>query len=113
MESTKWNWKILAQTLVLLVLMAGPVLAVDMGDISSSDRQAFNEILQPVMKIYNLIKYTATVVACIMGVFAGVTYITSGSDPRKRETAKQMAMYILIGLAIIWAAPLIVNFVID
>jgi len=98
---------------ILLFMLVSPVLgAVDMGSISSSDRDTFNEILEPVMKIYNLIKYTATVIACIMGVFAGATYITSGSDPRKRETAKQMIMYILIGLVIIWAAPLIVNFVV-
>ena len=98
--------------LLLLLLMISPVLAVDMGTISSQDRATFNEILKPVMKIYNLVKYTATIIASIMGVFAGVTYITSGSDPRKRETAKQMIMYILIGLSIIWAAPLIVNFVV-
>jgi len=107
MTNTKLIW------VLIFLLMITPVLAIDMGSISSSDKQAFDEILEPVMKIYNLIKYTATIIACIMGIFAGITYMTSGSDPRKRDTAKQMAMYVLIGLAIIWAAPLIVNFVIE
>ena len=107
MANTKLIW------VLIFLLMITPVLAIDMGSISSSDKQAFDEILEPVMKIYNLIKYTATIIACIMGIFAGITYMTSGSDPRKRDTAKQMAMYVLIGLAIIWAAPLIVNFVIE
>jgi len=100
-------------TYILILLLVLPLtLAVDMGSISSSDRATFNEILQPIMKIYNLVKYTATVIACVMMVFAGITYITGGSDPRRRETAKQMVMYVLIGLAIIWGAPLIVSFVV-
>ena len=67
--------------LVLILLLILPItLAADMGDISSSDRAAFNEILQPVMKIYNLVNYTATVIASIMGIFAGITYMTSGID---------------------------------
>ena len=97
--------KYLAFVILLLILMPS-VLAI-----SSSDQATFNEILQPVMKIYDLVKYAATTIACIMGVFAGITYITSGSDPRKRENAKQMVTYIVIGLAIIWAAPLMVNFI--
>ena len=101
--------KILPVIFVLLYLIP-MALAVDFDDISSSDKATFNEILEPVMKIYNLVKYTSTVIACIMGVFAGIAYITSGSEPKKRDNAKQMITYILIGLAIIWAAPLIVNF---
>ena len=101
--------KILPFIFVLLFLVP-LVFALEFDDISSSDKQTFNEILEPVMKIYNLVKYTSTVIACIMGVFAGITYITSGSEPKKRDSAKQMITYILIGLAIIWAAPLIVNF---
>ena len=101
-----------ALIILTLLLVLPLVLAVDMGSISSSDRATFNEILEPVMKIYNLVKYSATIIASIMGIFAGITYMTSGSDPKKRDTAKQMAMYVLIGLAIIWATPLIISFVI-
>lgn len=103
--------KILPFVFILLFLI--PIaLAVDMEEISEDDKETFNEILKPVMKIYNLVKYTVTVIACIMGVIAGSNYITSGGDPKRREGAKHMVMYIFIGLAIIWAAPMVVNFII-
>ena len=87
-------------------------MAVDFNQtISATDQATFDQILAPIMKIYNLAKYAATVVAVIVLLFAGITFITSGDDPSKREKAKNMAMYVLIGLAIIWAAPLIVKFI--
>lgn len=89
------------------------VSAIDFDDdISSSDRAKFDEILEPVMKIYNLIKYIASAIAVIVLLIAGVTYIVSGSDPGKREKAKNMAMYVIVGLVVIWAAPLVVNFIV-
>jgi len=101
--------------LVLMAsLMATPfVLALDFDqDISSEDQQTFDEILEPVMKIYNLVKYSATVLAVVVMLFAGVTYMTAGGDPGKREKAKNMAMYVIIGLIVIWGAPLIVSFIV-
>lgn len=89
------------------------ILAVDFNqDISNKDKETFDEILEPVMKIYNLIKYSATVIAILVLLFAGVNYMISGSDPKKREMAKNMVMYVIIGLLVIWAAPLIVNFIV-
>ena len=89
------------------------VAAVDFNQtISEQDKQSFDQILSPVLKIYNLVKYSATVLAVMVLLFAGITYITSGSDPKKRETAKSMGMYVVIGLVVIWAAPLIVNFIV-
>ncbi|MFA7707992.1 MAG: pilin [Candidatus Pacearchaeota archaeon] len=89
------------------------VSAVDFNqDISDSDKQTFDQILEPVMKIYNLVKYAATVLAVVVLLFSGITYMTAGSNPGKREQAKNMAMYVIIGLIIIWAAPLIVNFIV-
>lgn len=100
--------------LILLVLFSVPaVLAVDFdGEISQEDQQTFDHILEPVMKIYNFAKYTASVLAVVFLVFAGVTFITSGSDQAKREQAKSMGTYIIIGLIVIWVAPLIVNFLV-
>lgn len=87
------------------------VLAVDFDEeISAEDQATFDGILQPVMKIYNFIKYAATVLAVLFLIFAGVTFITSGGDQAKREQAKAMATYIVVGLIVIWIAPLIVGF---
>jgi len=89
------------------------VLALDFNQtISSQDKATFDQILSPVMKVYNLVKYVATALAVVVLLFAGITYIISGDDPGKREKAKNMAMYVIIGLIVIWAAPLVVNFIV-
>ena len=89
------------------------VKAVDLNTtISDTEKQQFNEILTPVMKIYNFVKYTASVIAVIALLFAGITYMFSGNDIKKRDTAKGMATYVIIGLVVIWAAPFVVNLLI-
>ncbi len=105
----KWLALVFAMLLVALPV----VVAVDFdADLSDEDKATFDEILEPVMKIYNFVKYAATVLAVIVLLFAGVSYMTAGSDPRKREQAKSMAMYVIIGLIVIWAAPMVVNFIV-
>lgn len=100
--------------LLLVMLLAQPlVLAADFDEtISEEDKQTFDQILEPVMKIYNFIKYAATVLAVIFIVFAGVTFIMSGNDQAKREQSKSMMTYVVIGLIVIWIAPLIVNYLV-
>ncbi len=97
----------------LFLLLAQLVSAqVIEGEISEEDQAVFDQILEPVIKIYNLVKYIATVIAALVLLLAGINYITSGSEPKKRESAKSMAMYVLIGLVIIWAAPLVVQYIV-
>ncbi len=94
--------------------MPTTVLAVDFNEeISDEDQATFDSILEPVMKIYNFVKYAATVLAVVFLLFAGVTFIMSGSDQAKREQAKMMATYIVIGLIIIWIAPLVVSYLVQ
>ena len=88
-------------------------LAIDFNqDISAQDKATFDQMLNPILKIYNFAKYTATVFAVVILLFAGITFITSAGDPAKKEKAKSMAMYVIVGLVVIWAAPLIVNFIV-
>ncbi|MBT3451372.1 hypothetical protein HN448_05375, partial [archaeon] len=47
----------------------------------------------------------------MMLVFAGVLFTTAGGDNSQKEKAKQMAAGVVIGLIIIWVAPLVVEFV--
>lgn len=98
----------------ILTLIAAPIVmaAFDGGTPSADDIATFDEILEPVMKIYNLVKYSATVIAVVVLLFAGINYVTSGSNPAKREQSKNMTMYVVIGLIVIWAAPLLVNFIV-
>ena len=80
-------------------------------DISEEDKEKYDQVLEPITKIYNFVKYAATVIASLFLVFAGVTFITAGSDMNKRESAKTMATYVLVGLIVIWAAPYVVSIV--
>jgi|SRR3989344_7954713 len=105
--------KILVALLFLVLAISSVLAAVDFNKpISDQDKATFDQMLTPVMKIYNLIKYVATAIAGLVFLFAGITYMLSGSNPKKRENAKGMAMYVIIGLIVIWAAPLIVQFII-
>lgn len=103
----KWQFYMLIFVLAVIPI----VYAIDLNQqISAEDQATFDQMLQPVMKIYNFVKYIASVLAALCLLFAGITYMISGDDPKKRDQAKNMATYVVIGLVIIWAAPLIVNF---
>jgi len=106
-------WAIFGLSFFLAMLAMQVVVAVDFNQgISSQDQATFDQILNPVMKIYNLIKYSATAIAVIVLLFAGVSYMLSGDNPAKREQAKSMITYVVIGLIVIWVAPLLVNFIV-
>ena len=79
--------------------------------IRAADQSDFEEILRPLRTIYDMVKYTATVIAGLVLLFAGITYIMSGSEPGKREKAKNMVTYVIIGLIVIWATPFVVDLV--
>ncbi|MGV8142260.1 MAG: pilin [Candidatus Pacearchaeota archaeon] len=105
--------KITALMIIGYMLVLQVVSAQFNGTITPQEQQTFDTILEPILRIYNLIKYAATFIAVIMLVLAGVNYIAGGSDPQKRESAKGTIMYVFIGLAIIWAAPWFVQFIVN
>ena len=99
--------------LMLLLLAVPMVYAVDFNEeISDDDQNTFDAILEPVMKIYNFVKYSASVLAVLFLMFAGISFIIGGKDVKKREDSKMMATYVVIGLAVIWIAPYIVEFMV-
>src|SRR3989338_7969787 len=95
----------------ILVLLFLPFVFAENADLNPpldpADKAKFDTILSPVMKIYNFVKYISSIVAAIALLWAGITYMMSGGDPKKRENAKNIATYVVIGLVIIWAAPMI------
>ena len=117
-KNTNWKWaSVLSYFLILILplLQSASVVhaAADLNTtISADDKAKFDQVLTPVTKIYNFIKYAASLVAAIALLFAGISYMFSGDDIKKRETSKHMAAYTLIGLAVIWAAPFVVNMLI-
>ena len=99
----------LLKVLPLAIFML--LVLTQIGMVAAADESDFEQILMPLTTIYNLVKYAATVIAGLVMLFAGVTYISSGSDPGKREKAKNMVMYVIIGLIVIWAAPFVVDLI--
>lgn len=100
--------------LLLLAIMAMPLVlgAIDFDqDLTPQEEQQFDQILLPVMKVYNFIKYAATVAGVLMLVFAGITFITAGGEQTKKERAKNMGVGVIIGLIVIWIAPLVVKYI--
>ena len=94
--------------LSIIPLVLGESAPLD-TELSDGDKAKFDQILEPVMKIYNFIKYIASVIAGIFLLFAGISYMGSGSDPKKRDQAKNIVSYVLIGLILIWVTPLVVD----
>lgn len=96
---------------LLLLMLTSSVFAVDFDqELSEEDKETFDGILEPIMKVYNFVKYTATVLAVLFLLFAGVSFIVNGKDQAKREQSKTMMLYVILGLIVIWIAPLVVQF---
>ncbi|MBD3268549.1 hypothetical protein GF373_17915 [bacterium] len=76
---------------------------------SNIDTSGFDNVLEPVWKVYGLIKYVATAIAAIVLVIAGISFMTSGTDIGKRDKAKNMIAFVVVGLGVIWVAPYIVQ----
>ena len=68
------------------------------------------DITAPVTRIYDLIKGIISVVGIIALTIAGAMYMFSGSNIQNRENAKSMVSYAIIGLVLVWVAPLVVGY---
>ncbi len=79
------------------------------AELTPEEEQQFDQILEPVMKIYKFFKYAATVVGVLMLVFAAITLATSGGDTGKKEKAKLTIMAVIGALVLIWVAPFVVT----
>ena len=110
----KWNLLLLLSLALVLTIATQVLASIDLSEeISAEDEASFDEILEPVMDVYNFVKYVATAIAALVLVGAGIVFMLSGSDPVKRDQAKNMIMYVIFGLIIIWIAPLIVEFLVQ
>jgi len=79
---------LLAFILVMSAIFIIPAVYVEIDfdrKISREEQAQFDEILSPVMNIYNFVKYVATVVGVLMLIFAGISFVTSGGDQLKKE----------------------------
>ncbi len=99
------------EVLILGLLLLPQVHALDFsGGLTDGDKAQFNEMLKPVMKVYYLVQYASAAIAAVMLLFAALTFMTAGNDPRKRDSAKMMAGFVVGGLMLVWVTPFVVNF---
>jgi len=107
---------ILSLFFVFLILLPTAFATEDTMDLdvelTEEEIEMFDEILAPVVKFYKFIKYTSTLAAIIALLYAGISFMGSGSDPKKREKSKNIVMYAVVGLIIIWGAPTIIELLI-
>jgi amino acid transporter len=99
---------------LLLLLVAVPSVVADVDwdeELTTEEEALVDEILEPVMSVYNAIKYIMTVVGVLALVFAGISFVTAGGEQTKKNRAKAMIAGVIVGLILIWVAPTIVEFV--
>jgi flagellar basal body-associated protein FliL len=92
--------KIIA-TVFMLILLSGAVFAQS-GDLE--------DITEPISKIYDLVKSVVSWLGIIAITVAGAIYMFSGNNLQTRESAKSMVSYSVVGLVLVWIAPLVVNY---
>lgn len=78
--------------------------------ITDEDKANFDNMLTPLSKIYAFARYAVTLIAGVFILFAGYQFMSAGNDVLKKTQAKNTASYVFIGVAIIWAAPYFVNY---
>ena len=85
----------------VLFLLTPLVLAAE-GDVSA--------ITEPLTKIYDLIKSVASIVGVLAITAGGLYYMFAGNNIQSRENAKMVVSYAVVGLVIVWVAPLLVTY---
>ena len=67
-------------------------------------------IIEPITRFYELIKGIVSVLGIIALTVAGAMYMLSGGNMQARENSKSMVTYAVIGLVLVWVAPLVVTY---
>ncbi len=89
--------------IMLAVLLLGSFVAAQTpGNITT--------ITEPINRIYDLVKAVVSILGIIAITIAGAHYMFSGSNIQTRENAKSMASYAVVGLVLVWVAPLVVTY---
>ncbi len=63
---------------------------------------------QPICRLYGIIRLLATVIGVIVAAVAGIQ-LTTSDDTNARNSAKGMISGVVVGLIVIWLAPILVK----
>jgi uncharacterized membrane protein len=67
---------------------------------------------QPVCRLYGMIQILGTIAGVLVAAYAGFT-LASSHELTERNTAKALLGGVVIGLIIIWIAPILVKSLVD
>ncbi len=91
---------------------AGEVIPdTDTATVMATENWGMVCLLNTIYTVTNWVFYILTIVAVLMIVFGGFTYITAAGDPAKAGKGKTILTYAIIGLAIALIAKLIPSLV--
>jgi hypothetical protein len=66
-----------------------------------------------IAKVVDLLSIVIGVIAVFAIIVAGLTYVLSGGEGQKINTAKNMLIFTIVGIIVVAAAQILVIFVID
>lgn len=67
---------------------------------------------QPVCKLYGMIQILGTVAGVLVAAYAGFI-LASSHELTERNAAKALLTGVIIGLIIVWLAPVLVKYLVD
>ncbi|MBI5046976.1 TrbC/VirB2 family protein [Candidatus Micrarchaeota archaeon] len=67
---------------------------------------------QPICKLYGMIQLLGTVAGVLVAAYAGFT-LASSHELTERNTSKALLGGVIIGLIIVWIAPVLVKYLVD
>lgn len=101
-----------------LALAGSPVNVIDgSGDACKGSTSICgtngNSLFRIVKNIINVLLYASGIIAVLMIIIGGISYVLSGGDQSKITTAKNTILYAVVGLIVAIMAFAIVNFVLE
>ncbi len=119
------NTRILKQTLLVFGLMVGAITLVSMLPVAgaallnpgdnpaevSAATGGESSLRQLVLTMVNYFLTFLGIVAVIMVIYGGVTYVTAAGEDEKIQSAKKIIMYAVIGIIIVLISFALVNMI--
>ena len=96
------EWFSFLVVVVPFFLMGATLVSAQSGDVG--------QIVEPLNRIYDLVKAAVSVVGMLVLTFAGAKFMFSGDNLQARENSKSMVSYAVMGLVLVWVAPLLVSY---
>jgi len=100
---------------MLLIILSMTLFQVNAAEIdfhqglTTEQQSSFENMSKPLITLYSMLKYFASVGGAIYLVIAGIGFMTAGSNSKNRDEAKMKATGVVLGLVVIWIAPMLVT----